>query len=126
MKPRMLLAPADNAPPERDDILRLLAELRIAVGNDDTLERRFLQMLASYVFHVVGGHKDKVDKSDREIADKIDALEVTIRSIYNEMRTRQKNLEESVNLCLKMANHFFPVKECKKCADVGSAGAKEC
>lgn len=128
MKPESLLTPEDRQEPSREELLRLMADLRIACDNDPTIERRFMLQMARYVFHVVGEWKQKVDDSDRFTCAKVDDLENYARAVRNDTYAEIATVRDSVNLCLKMANHFFPIKECQKCkqsADVGSAGHTE-
>lgn len=107
MRSNHQISMADLSAPSRDDILRIMGELRQAVESDDTIDRKWMLELSKYVFHIVGDWHEKVSTGYREMEEKVERLEQVIWSIHNENRDRLNSQQLSVNLCLKAANMVF-------------------
>lgn len=110
MKPQSQLSSPDLTPPTREDILRIMADLRQAVENDPTIDRKWMLEMSKYMFHIVGDWHEKVSVAHRQLEEKVDQLESQLRGIYIEHRERLNNQELSVNLCIKLANRVLDAK----------------
>lgn len=107
MKKRTALSVSDLSPPTREDILAVMADLKQAYENDPTLDRGWMVEMSKYIFHIVGDWQKQVTESNNDLLERVEHCENAMRGIYDEMRNRMNNQEQSVRLCLSVANRFF-------------------